>query len=228
MHDQIPRHSLVTNLTHELRQMILDGQIQPGDYLPSQKELAARFGVGLSTIHEAIQVLVAGGLLQARPGKGTWVNPEFTDRVFQPHEVKNRLGELHARQLYEARSVIEVALTRLAAERATSQDIQRIQNSIQAMQSAQDEVEFIEADLEFHQAVAAAAHSELLEEFYHLTRQLFAEVATELIHLPGVLDESIPLQGKIAENIAQHDSQAAQSSAMAHMLYIASLLDRYE
>mgnify|MGYP001131815656 CR=1 FL=1 len=78
MHDQIPRHSLVTNLTHELRQMILDGQIQPGEYLPSQKDLAARFGVGLSTIHEAVQVLVAGGLLQARPGKGTWVNPEFT------------------------------------------------------------------------------------------------------------------------------------------------------
>ena len=71
MHDQIPRHSLVTNLTHELRQMILDSQIQPGEYLPSQKDLAARFGVGLSTIHEAVQVLVAGGLLQARPGKGT-------------------------------------------------------------------------------------------------------------------------------------------------------------
>ena len=56
--------------------MIVGGQLRPGEYLPPQRELAARFGVGASTMREAVQTLIAVGLLQSHPGKGTWVRED--------------------------------------------------------------------------------------------------------------------------------------------------------
>ena len=67
------RSTLVADITQELRQMILTGKVQPGEFLPSRKDLAAQFGVGLSTVHEAIQALTAVGMVESHPGKGTWM-----------------------------------------------------------------------------------------------------------------------------------------------------------
>ena len=66
----LQRSTLVHSVTEQLRQMILAGDVQPGEYLESRKELAARYGVGISTIHEAIQALTALGLVASHPGKG--------------------------------------------------------------------------------------------------------------------------------------------------------------
>ncbi len=56
--------------------MIVGGQLRPGEFLPPQRELAALFGVGASTMREAVQTLIAVGLLQSHPGKGTWVRED--------------------------------------------------------------------------------------------------------------------------------------------------------
>ena len=113
------RSSLVDDTAAELRQMILGGQFQPGQFLPPQKELAARFGVGASTMREAVQTLIAVGLLQSHPGKGTWVREDSGAGLIHPQAVRSRLGKLNAHSLAEARSVVEVALTELAATRAS-------------------------------------------------------------------------------------------------------------
>ncbi|HUW15240.1 MAG TPA: winged helix-turn-helix domain-containing protein [Anaerolineae bacterium] len=73
---RIRKSTLVGDVVNELREAILAGEVPPGEFLPSRKELAARFGVGLSTVHKAIEVLAAVGLVESRPGKGTWVRDE--------------------------------------------------------------------------------------------------------------------------------------------------------
>ena len=127
------RSSLVDDTAAELRQMIVGGQLQPGELLPPQRELAVRFGVGASTLREAVQTLIAVGLLQSHPGKGTWVREDSGAGLIHPEAVKARLGELNARSLAEARSVVEVALTELAATRATEEDLTRIRAAMTAM-----------------------------------------------------------------------------------------------
>lgn len=221
------RNSLVDHVVQEIREMILTRQLGPGAFLPPHKTLAAQFGVGVSTIHEAIQVLTVLGLVEAHPGKGTWVRPDATAALLHPTAVRSRLAALNARQLYEARLVIEVGLTKFAAQKATPQDLRRIQAAVQAVETAPDNKTFVEADLEFHLAVAQAGHNELLEQFYHVARQLLADLATELIALPTVKKDSLPLQAAVARAIAQHDVAQAEKAALAHMAYIESLLDRY-
>jgi GntR family transcriptional repressor for pyruvate dehydrogenase complex len=226
-YEAIPRNTLAAGVAKELRSMILEGKIEKGEFLPPQKELAAQFGVGLSTIREAIQVLTAIGLVKSHPGKGTWVSEDAFKSLINPNIVSTRLGELKARQVYEARAVVEVALTKFAAERANEEDIQRIWEALKAMQTAQNDDEFVNSDLEFHLAVARAGHNELLEQFYHLTRSLVSQVISEMVMLPEVKKTSIRLQRSIAQAIEKSDVKEAQKAALEHMDYIESLLTAY-
>jgi GntR family transcriptional repressor for pyruvate dehydrogenase complex len=220
------RSTLVADVTQELRQMILTGKVQSGEFLPSRKDLAAQFGVGLSTVNEAIQALTAVGMVESHPGKGTWVRHDALDTLIHPAVVKTRLGELNAGKVYEARSVIEVALTEFAAQRATPEDIERIWDALEAMEAAvENDRAFVEADLEFHLAVAKAGHNDLLEQFYHLARKLLSEVITEMVRLPKVKEDSIRLQKAIAEAIEQRDLHKARQAARNHWLYISHVLD---
>jgi GntR family transcriptional regulator, transcriptional repressor for pyruvate dehydrogenase complex len=224
------RNTIVDDIAEELRAMILSGQLKPGEFLEPQKTLADQFGVGLSTVRESIQVLAAVGLVESHPGKGTWVRQDALNTVFNSRVVKTRLGALNAQQVYEARLVIEVGLTRFAAERATEEEIATIwqaQRNMELTASLGDEEGFVKADLEFHFAVAKAGHNHLLEQFYHLVRDLLSEVITEMVALPNVKEESIVLQRAIAQAIEARDMQQAQDAAQKHMQYIETLLRIY-
>ena len=107
MKAHLERSTLVHGVAEQLRQMIRRGDVEPGAYLPSRKELAAQFGVGVSTVHEAIQALAAVGLVASHPGKGTWVRHDALDTLIHPAEIEGRMGALDAWLVYEARSIID-------------------------------------------------------------------------------------------------------------------------
>jgi GntR family transcriptional repressor for pyruvate dehydrogenase complex len=222
------RNSLVDHVVRELREMIISGKYLAGAFLPSQKSLAIEFEVGLSTIHEAMQVLTALGLIESHPGKGTWVLPGTIGAQLHPETLKARLTELNAQQLYEARSVIEVGLTKLAAQRATDQDIQRIWAAQHVLELDHDNEAFVKADLDYHLTVAQAGHNELLEQFYHVARELLAEAAGEMVKLPGVKEAAVLQQAAVAKAIELHQVRKAEKAALAHMQYITSLLKQLD
>ena len=229
MTSHVRTDTLVDRVVHELRRMILDGEVQPGDFLPTRKELAAQFGVGLSTVHEAIQALAAVGMLESRPGKGTWVREDTLDTLIHPAVVESRLGELNAQKVYEARFVIEIALTELAAKRATPHDVECMLSALEAMEATMDDDEaFVEADLEFHLAVARAGRNELLEQFYHLSRRLLVEVIGEMVKLPHVKEDALRIQRETVEAIAKGDPDAAREVAMQHMEHVHDVLETWE
>jgi DNA-binding FadR family transcriptional regulator len=130
--------------------------------------------------------------------------------------------------VYEARAVIEIALTEMAAERATPEDIQDIRDALERMEvSVGDSEAFVESDLAFHLAVARAGKNQLLEQFYHLLRKLIVEVIHEMVSLPGVKEDSIPYQRAIIEAIDQRDPTRARQAAVDHMAYVDDLLNRW-
>lgn len=223
---RLQRSTLVRDVAKELRQRILRGDVGPGEYLPPRKELAAEFGVGMSTVHEALQALTAVGLVASHPGKGTWVRDDALDTLFHPDAIEGRLGELDARQVYEARSAIEVALTELAAERATAEDVEQIWQALRAMEAGvENDERFTQADLAFHLAVARAGQNVLLEQLYHLSRRMLSRLIADWVGRPGVKEESLRIQRTIAQMIERGDPVQARQAALDHMTYIASLLD---
>jgi len=88
-----------------------------------------------------------------------------------------------------------------------------------------DNAAFVEADLDFHLAVARAGKNELLEQFYNLLRKMIVEVIHEMLKLPHVKEDSIPYQRAIVEAIEAGDPERAQEAAVAHMAYVDELLE---
>jgi GntR family transcriptional regulator, transcriptional repressor for pyruvate dehydrogenase complex len=215
------RSTLVDDTADRIRQMIFAGQIKPGDLLPSRKELAAQFGVGIATIHEAVKSLDAVGLVESRPGKGTWVSHNALDSVIHPSMILNRFGPIDVYAVYEARMALEVALAELAAEKATPQEIEQMLSHLAAAQEViTDDDAFVREDWDFHMTVARATHNVLLEAFYNLSRELLIELIRDVIRIPLVKQEASQLHLEEAQAIAAHDVDAAREAARKHMLYI--------
>ncbi len=215
------RNTLVDDTANKIRQMIFDGEIKPGELLPPRKELAAQFGVGISTIHEAVKSLDAVGLVESRPGKGTWVRPNALESVIHPSLITNRFGQIDVETIYEARLMLEVALAELAAQKASPEDIEAMWSAFDAAQDViDDNEEFARLDWNFHMAIAKAGHNVLIETFYHLSRELLLEFVIDVIKLPLVKEDASEYHRVQAEAIARHDVEAARKAAYDHMLYL--------
>lgn len=222
MKHQLTKSTLAANCLREISDQISEGSLGPGDYLPPQKELADQFGVGISTIREAVQALIAIGVLESHPGKGTWVRGESTDTL-RGSVVRAAIGDIKAEQLYETRWVVEVALTGLAAKRSSPEDIKLIWHAQKDMEKALEEDDvnsYAEADLRFHLSIAKAARNQLLEEFYNLIHEMLSEALRAMDELPEVRVNGVILQGRIAEAVERHDPDEAKKSARDLLTYV--------
>ena len=212
----ISRDNLTDAVIREIQEMILRGEARPGDWLMPQPELAQRLGVGLSTVREAIKGLTLLGVLEPQPGRGTWVHAEAPALLRMLNLLRLRLPEVDLNAIYEARRLLEVELTVLAAERADERAIGRIAEALQQMREAlASDAAFIEADLNFHLAVARAAGNPLLEQFYHITAQMMSEVNRQIAAIPGLKDVGLRLQEEILQAIRAHDAWQARQRALA-------------
>jgi GntR family transcriptional regulator, transcriptional repressor for pyruvate dehydrogenase complex len=221
MPETADRNTLVDDTADRIRQMIFSGQIKPGELLPSRKELASQFGVGIATIHEAVKSLDAVGLVESRPGKGTWVSENALQSVIHPEMILNRFGPIDLRSVYEARMALELALAELAAQKATAEEVEEMFRYLEdAHQVMGDDGEFVRIDWDFHMTVARATHNVLLQAFYTLSRDLLIELISDVIKLPLVKEEASALHREQAEAIARHDVAGATAAARKHMLYL--------
>jgi len=221
MHFTAGRNTLADDAADKIRQMIFDGQIKPGELLPPRRELAAQLEVGISTIHEAVKSLDAVGLVESRPGKGTWVRADALESVIHPSLITNRFGKIDVETIYEARLTLEIALAELAAQKATPEEIEAIWAAFEAAQVVIDDNQaFAKMDWDFHMSIAKAAHNVLLETFYHLSHELLLEFVIDVIQLPTVKEDASEYHRQEAEAIANHDVDAARKAAHDHMLYL--------
>lgn len=149
---------------------IIGGVYGPGQLLPKEAELSEEYGVSRTSVREAMRVLAAKGLVDIRQKVGTRVRqPElwnvFDSDLLRWHSEAGK-GEEVMRDLVELRQILEPAAARLAAGRASMDDLQRIDDALQNMASNPTHREaYAHADVEFHQAVYAASHNVLLRQF---------------------------------------------------------------
>jgi GntR family transcriptional regulator, transcriptional repressor for pyruvate dehydrogenase complex len=223
----IPKDTLTDRAIREIQQMILRGETKPRDWLPPQPELAARFGVGLSTIREAIKALSLVGVVIAQPGRGTQVSHDALLILNASTLVRSRLEEMNAIKLCEAREIIEVGLSRLAARYADDDDIGRLESALSRMSQAwrdNDDATWAAADLDYHLAIAGAARNDLLAQFYDISREMLSQTAEYLAAMPHAKQRGYELQVDVLDAVRAHDPDAASESANQLMRYLAELI----
>ncbi|MGQ9584533.1 MAG: FadR/GntR family transcriptional regulator [Anaerolineae bacterium] len=218
----LSRAPLTNRVIQSLRDMIWRGELAPGDLLPSHEELAARYGVGLSTIREAMKALSLIGLVEVCPGRGTQVLPDALRVLSSEAAMRASLGEVDTEQVLEARTIIETTLTALAAERATQEDLAEINAALAEMQAhMHDDTAFARADLRFHLAVARASKNDILAQMYYLTRSLLEKMVRQVISHPGVKERAVARQIEMAKAIEERDPIRAQEVSKQHTADIA-------
>jgi GntR family transcriptional regulator, transcriptional repressor for pyruvate dehydrogenase complex len=212
--EEISHDPLTDRVMRKIQDSILRGEVLPGELLPSQHNLAEQFGVGLSTIREAVKGLSLIGMVDARAGRGTKVLPDALKILNNSVSMKASLGRVETEQILEARQVIEGALTRFAAQRATDEDIQDIEAAFQEMRnSTANNEKFIGSDIRFHLALARASKNEVLAQTYYLIHTLLEQAVRQADEIPGGMQRAIKNHAQILDGIKKHDPDTAEQAA---------------
>jgi len=161
----VTRQPLADQVRRDLEARLESGEFPLGARLPSEADLMTLFGVGRSTIREAIRSLAHLGVLDVRQGDGTYARslPSQTDPL------SNRLRRAHLRDVYAVRRLLEVEINRLAAIHRTPADIERLTETLARedhARAANDEPARAAAAVDFHLALVAAAHNPVLADLY--------------------------------------------------------------
>ncbi|MCW2581112.1 MAG: transcriptional regulator, GntR family protein [Blastococcus sp.] len=160
-------------IVDQIRSLIRQGRLQPGDRLPSERDLCERFGVSRVTVREALRVLEAGGLIDVRVGArgGAFVTLPTNARLGEGLADLLQLSPLTAGEVTEARRVFELGIIRLVVERATEEDLDALERLCADQKSALEAQRYtMEMSAEFHVRLAASTHNaaiEMLVQSFH-------------------------------------------------------------
>lgn len=203
------KHSLADTLAQRLQRRIAAGKFRTGERLPTESELMRMFGVGRSTVREAVRMLSDRGFLNVRQGAGTFVAaPAASDALME-----QRLRRADIRELDEVRKILEAAIVERAAARRTPQDMERIESLLAQRGEAAEAGDLersIAADIAFHAAMAEATHNEILCELYRTTTTGHLQKGFRHIYRDtACFRASQPTHARLARNIADTDVQQA-------------------
>lgn len=214
---QLRAHEYVVE---QIRRHIALRLIEPGESLPSERELTAMFGVGRPTIQHALRLLEAERLVEARRGRsgGTFVSRPLEDAVAMDELVVRllrRRDELDELLVY--RRTLEPAVSRIAAEARRRDDLVKIRRALKGMADAATEPEYMRCDTEFHLAVAGATHNRYL-------RRAQEDVRLQLNDAISLLPESETWHRRMAgeheaifEAIQARDADVAEAATELHV-----------
>lgn len=199
-----------------LQRQILGGDIPPGGALPSERKLAERYRVSRSVVREVLGVLAERRLIDVVTGRGAFVRaPRTTDAAPAFQAVLRRRG-VTARQLIEARRLLESHAAELAAVRATDDDLRDLLAHLEALESADRLVERVRRDLAFRTTVARAAHNPVLEVMFASIAEPSAELILRSLSDPTAAATGIPVHRRVYNAIRAGKPRAARSAMARH------------
>jgi len=214
----IERSTLPDKIIEQIKNIIIEGGLQPGDKLPSERELAERFSVGRTTVREALKALSYAGIIK-KVREGTIVNRNVSNFFIDSLTQMLILKHLDFEDLFETRKILEVKLAGLAAQRATIEDIEMIGNILKAMseKANYNPYEFITEDIKFHETIAETAQNRVLYEIFIAVRLLLRKAQEEVIRYPEIMKRSLKYHQQIFEAIKEQNVSKAKRAMFAHL-----------
>jgi len=207
------------SLAAHLEGLIVSGELAPGSRLPSERDLAARWGVSRSSVREALQELCAKRLVDRSPGRGTVVR-ETSDDV----RALLGLGDHEPDDAAELRLVIEPQIAALAAERATRSAIVTLDETLRRADASQSAERSVELDQEFHLLLAQATGNPLLSTMLGLANTWTLDHRRQSHRTRRARQESIEGHALILQAVVAGDAAAASQAMSAHLASVRQLV----
>jgi GntR family transcriptional repressor for pyruvate dehydrogenase complex len=198
--------------------LISNGDLRPGQRLPSERELCEHFGASRSSLREALRCLSIVGVLNARVGEGTSVAPDgkkFLKKIYEWRMVTERHD---IENLLEVRMALEGLSAASTARHGAPEDIKALQKILEKMKTALDnEKAFAALDLDFHLRLANASRNTLVSDLISLIRSQLVKALHKVLLLPHALPLSHQEHAAILNAIEQHDAEAARQAMRTHL-----------
>ena len=216
----VRRTTLSGEVAARLAEVIRSGELAPGSRLPSERELGSRFGVGRTSIREAMRILQATGLVTVRPGDGIFV-AESLSAEGEPFARWESQYRYRVEELFEARLAIEPMAAARAATRAEEEDLRALESTLLDLErgiAEGDLASMVLADSAFHNAVARASRNRLFQSMLKAAHHLM--IASQRAGLgpherqPRVL----AMHRAVYDAIVARDAEAAERAMRAHLM----------
>jgi GntR family transcriptional repressor for pyruvate dehydrogenase complex len=219
MYKVVRSSRLYEQIVQQVEESIRKGAMKPGDQLPPERELAQQFGVSRTAVREAVKALREKGHVEAYPGRGTFITDGTSHAIKQSLDRMIRIGQPEGSGfLAEVREILEPEIASLAAVRADAQGIAAMREPITVMDEARkDSDAFIEADLDFHLALAEAAANPLILSLIDSIVGLLREQRMRIFLVEGGPERGQYHHKRILEAIEHHDPVGAREAMKAHL-----------
>jgi GntR family transcriptional repressor for pyruvate dehydrogenase complex len=210
---------LYEQIVQQIEDSVLNGSLKPGDQLPAERELAQRLGVSRTAVREAVKALREKGLVEAYSGRGTFVTDGTSQAARQSFDLMVKIGQTEGSpHLAELRLILEPGIAALAAPRVEEEDLTAMREAVAVMERSQsDPAAYIEADLDFHLALAEAAANPLILSLIDSIVGLLREQRIKIFNVEGGPQRGQFHHKHILEAMERRDPEMARSAMRAHL-----------
>lgn len=216
--EKVNKKLLGSQVEDALMDFILKKPVKIGEKLPNEFELAEQFGVGRSTVREAVKSLVSKGVLEVRRGSGTYVISTCTAEEdplgLSRFEDRYKL----ALELLEVRLMLEPEIAALAAEYAAEEEMEQLEKLCDEVERLyRAGINHISKDIEFHTCIAKCSNNRVVEILVPIINSAVSTFAN-LTHRE-LMRETIETHRAVTEAILRRDSVGARCAMMMHLTY---------
>lgn len=212
-------------IVRQIKTLVQEGKLKSGDRLPPERDLAERFKVSRTSVREAFRALESVGLIEIRPGEGTFVREVSVESLIEPLALVILTQREAVGELFEARQLLEPSIAGLSARRATKEEIQEMERILDEQAR---EVEAgrtgLAQDAAFHAAIASSAHNRAITRIVHALMDLLTQSREESLQTPGRPSRSHQDHRRILEAIRQHDDAGARRAMLDHLIAVEGLV----
>jgi GntR family transcriptional repressor for pyruvate dehydrogenase complex len=210
------RATIPDGVVQEIQRQIAAGALQDGDRLPSVASLAGDFGVSRASIREALQALAARGVVEIQHGRGTFVRA--TANRIDGYSTWIREQQYALQELCELRLAVETTAARLAAVKASPDEVSGMADALAQMRVAVGDLhQVVIWDSHFHQAILRASRNRLLDQAMALDFDFLTQARYRMHSLPGEVERALAAHAEILAAIERREPTAAAHAMREHM-----------
>jgi len=221
--NKIKKEGVADKVVRRILELIKSGNLKAGDRLPAERELIEIFNVSRPTLREALRALSVLGVTESRHGGGAFVTNLDGEKLLAPLEFFVSLSEKNVQESFDCRRLIEVEIAGLCAEKATPEDISKLDNMLRTQENVgNDPIAFRMLDSEFHACLYKMSGNSMMERlatgFYNMGLEE-RRIATESSR---VTEQSLRDHKKIVAGIKSGDRVEAMETMARHINHIES------
>jgi len=217
---------LYESVIEQIMDLIKSNELKPGDKLPPERELAEKLSISRGSLREAFRVLESRGLIKSKPGGGRYIREIRKNGHNNTENIILSLEKSSILELLEAREMLEIKIAKIAAQRATPEDIELIKEALNKI-NEEEELKHgkeTESDTEFHLAIASASHNFVFVNIIKLHLDLLKDTREKTWKIPGRKEEQYQEHQVIFQAIKEHDAKKAGETMLKHLKNVREVL----